>query len=120
VEPWKAQEFWASVYPTVSASKTAKVIIISTAKGMHNQFHRIWTSAVNKTNSFVYTKYDWRVVPGRTPEWAEEEKGNIGAIQFNQEFNCVGSDTEITILNNNVIETITIGELYDILSRNEG
>lgn len=106
--PWKAKQFYASVYPTVSASKTAKVIIISTAKGMHNQFYDIWNKAVNKKNTYIPTKYDWRVVPGRTKEWAEEEKKNIGDVAFAQEYDCefIGST-------NTVLKTATLERLME-------
>jgi hypothetical protein len=117
--PWKAEQFWISVYPTVSASKTSKVIIISTAKGLHNQFHRIWIEAEKGLNAFTPVFYDWRVVPGRDDEWAEKEKKTIGAIPFSQEYDCVDGSTILTILDNGIIKKITIGELYDVLSKDE-
>ena len=39
-----AEQFFASVYPTISSGKSTKVIIISTPHGM-NQFYKLWHDA---------------------------------------------------------------------------
>jgi len=39
-----AEEFFASVYPTISSGKTSKLMIISTPNGM-NLFYRMWMEA---------------------------------------------------------------------------
>ena len=36
-----SEEFFRSVYPTISSGKTTKVLIVSTPNGM-NQFHKMW------------------------------------------------------------------------------
>ncbi len=104
--PWKAEQFWISVYPTVSASKTSKVIIISTAKGLHNQFHRIWIEAEKGLSAFTPVFYDWRVVPGRDDEWAEKEKKTIGAIPFSQEYDCKFLGSTHTVIEASTLEKL--------------
>ena len=112
--PWKAEEFWKSNYPTISASSNSKIIIISTPNGMYNLFHRIYEGAIKKTNTFKPNKFDWTAVPNRTEEWAEQEKKNLGKIQFNQEYGCISGDSYITIRDkkNHKVKIITIEELY--------
>ena len=42
-----AEEFFSSVYPTVSSGKSSKVMIVSTPHGM-NMFYKMWVDAENK------------------------------------------------------------------------
>ena len=37
-----SEEFFSSVYPTISSGKTTKVMIVSTPHGM-NMFYKLWT-----------------------------------------------------------------------------
>ena len=39
-----SEEFFRSVYPTISSGKTTKVLIVSTPNGM-NQFYKMWVNA---------------------------------------------------------------------------
>ena len=49
-----AEQFFSSVYPTVSSGKKTKVIIISTPHGM-NMFYKLWHDAELKKNEYVTT-----------------------------------------------------------------
>jgi len=115
--PWKAEEFWKSNYPTISASQTSKIIIISTPNGMYNLFHRLYTGAEKGNNTFKHNRYDWTSVPTRTKEWAEQEMKNLGKLAFSQEYGCIFGDTYVTIrdIETGVIRDITIEDLYDEL-----
>lgn len=107
VDPtWKADEFWKSNYPTISASKTAKIIIISTPNGLYNKFHEIYTKAEKGKNQFEHSFYDWRAVPGRDEEWAKRTKDDMGEIPFNQEFGCKFIGSTSTVLNAETIERL--------------
>jgi len=44
-----AEQFFSSVYPTISAGKTSKVVIVSTPHGM-NMFYKLWQDAINEKN----------------------------------------------------------------------
>lgn len=44
VQPNLQEEFFASVYPTISSGKTSKVMITSTPNGME-LFYKIWVDA---------------------------------------------------------------------------
>ena len=70
-----ADDFFASVYPTISSGKTTKVIIVSTPKGM-NHFYRMWHDAERKKSEFVATEVHWSEVPGRDEEWKAQTIAN--------------------------------------------
>jgi hypothetical protein len=114
VDPqWKADEFWASNYPTISASKTAKIIIISTPNGMYNKFHELYSKAEKKQNTFVPYFADWTRVPGRDEKWAAEQLANLGQIKFAQEFSCKFVGSSSTVLDPPTIERILNQRIYD-------
>lgn len=82
-----AEEFFTSVYPTISSGKKSKVIISSTPNGM-NHFYKIFTDAVNhlKTRSqFKHITVKWDEVPGRNKLWMEDMKLQLGEEKFSQE-----------------------------------
>ena len=85
VRPSIAESFWASNYPTLSASKESKVIVISTPNGLWNLFERLYTGAVNGQNGFSHYTADWRVIEGRDEDWKQEQIGVLGEQQFLQE-----------------------------------
>lgn len=106
-----AEEFFASVYPTVTSGKRTKVIMISTPKGM-NMFYKFWTKAERGENEYVPTEVHWSEVPGRDAKWKEQTIANTSKEQFEQEFECVSGKTSITIDDNGVLRDVTIKELH--------
>ena len=93
-----AEQFFSSVYPTISSGKTTKVMIVSTPHGM-NMFYKLWNDAENERNSYIPIDVHWSEVPGRDVAWKEETIKNTSISQFNTEFECefLGSiDTLIT------------------------
>ena len=82
-----AEEFFSSVYPTISSGKTTKVMIVSTPHGM-NMFYKLWTDAENKKNDYIPVEVHWSEVPGRDEVWKEETIRNTSQSQFNSEFEC--------------------------------
>ncbi len=93
-----AEQFFSSVYPTISSGQTSKVIIVSTPHGM-NMFYKMWVDAEEGRNSYVPIEVHWSEIPGRDVAWKEETIKNTSESQFNTEFECefLGSiDTLIT------------------------
>jgi len=82
-----ADEFFSSVYPTISSGKSTKVIIVSTPNGM-NHFYKLWNDAENGRNSYRHTEAHWSEVPGRDDAWKAETIANTSEQQFAQEFEC--------------------------------
>ena len=80
-----AEQFFSSVYPTISSGKTSKVMIVSTPHGM-NMFYKMWTDSENKRNSYIPIEVHWSEVPGRDVKWKEETIRNTSESQFNSEF----------------------------------
>ena len=82
-----AEDFFSSVYPTISSGKSTKVIIVSTPNGM-NHFYKLWTDAEKGRNSYNPIEAHWSEVPGRDEKWKEETIANTSEQQFQQEFGC--------------------------------
>ena len=93
-----AEQFFSSVYPTISSGKTTKVMIVSTPHGM-NMFYKLWVDAEEQRNEYVPIEVHWSEVPGRDENWKAQTIKNTSESQFNTEFECefLGSiDTLIT------------------------
>jgi hypothetical protein len=82
-----AEDFFSSVYPTISSGKSTKVVIVSTPNGM-NMFYKLWTDAENGRNSYNIIDVHWSQVPGRDDKWREETIANTSKEQFQREFEC--------------------------------
>ena len=82
-----AEQFFSSVYPTISSGKSTKVIIISTPNGM-NMFYKLWHDAERGKNEYTTTEVHWSQVPGRDAAWKEQTIKNTSQRQFTQEFEC--------------------------------
>jgi hypothetical protein len=96
VPPGVAEEFFSSVYPTISSGQTTKVLIVSTPKGL-NMFYRFWVDAQEKRNEYVPIEVHWSQVPGRDESWKKQTIANTSEEQFRTEFECdfVGSSATL-------------------------
>lgn len=117
VEPQSIlEDFWRSVYPTISRSKKSKVLIASTPNGTGNLFHRLYDGAEKGENGFVYEKVIWSDVPGRDESWKLEQVKALGSMEsFLQEFECVHKNTLVDININNESVRTTIEDLYSLV-----
>ena len=94
-----AEQFFSSVYPTITSGKTTKVIMVSTPHGM-NHFYRYWHDAQRGRNEYTATEVHWSEVPGRDAAWKAQTVANTSEQQFKVEFECefLGSvDTLISV-----------------------
>ncbi len=82
-----ADQFFSSVYPTISSGQNTKVIIVSTPHGM-NHFYKIWHDAERSKNEYIPTEVHWSDVPGRDAEWKRQTIANTSEQQFKVEFEC--------------------------------
>ena len=85
--PSLAEEFFDSVYPTISSGQSTKVFIVSTPNGM-NKFYKMWVDAEEKRNTYVPFAINWDDVPGRDEEWKRQTIENTSERQWRQEFEC--------------------------------
>ncbi len=98
-------EFFASVYPTITSGQNTKVIITSTPNGM-NMFYKIWTDSVNKKNTYARTSVHWSMIPGRDEKWKKQTIENTSERQFRQEYECEFLGSSNTLIDASKLGTI--------------
>lgn len=86
-------EFFASVMPIISSSKSSKAIVVSTPNGAQGLYYDIWTKANSKNteeNSEGWKPFRirWQEVPGRDLKWKEQQIATVGIERWRQEFEC--------------------------------
>ena len=101
-----SEQFFSSVYPTISSGKKSKVMIVSTPHGM-NMFYKLWNDAQHKRNDYVPIEVHWSEVPGRDEKWKEETIRNTSEAQFATEFECEFVGSVDTLLNPSKIRTMS-------------
>lgn len=113
VENW--DEFFASVFPTISSGNTTKILFTSTPNGL-NHFYKTCEGAREGKNGYQFVEVMWYDVPGRDEKWKEE---TLQAMEhdyqkFSQEFECVTGNTLVTVRCKDTKEEkiITIEDLY--------
>ena len=104
-----AEQFFASVYPTITSGKSTKVIIISTPNGM-NHFYKMWEDARNGKNGYVTNEVHWSQAPGRDAKWKEETMKNTSKRQFAQEFECDFLGSADTLISPSKLQAIPFTE----------
>jgi hypothetical protein len=104
-----AEEFFTSVYPTISSGKNSKLAIISTPDGM-NHFYKLWTEAVSGTNGFKHIKATWRSIPSRDEKWAAEQRAVLGEQKFRQENDVEFLGASNTLINGSKLVSIPISQ----------
>lgn len=87
IDNW--DEFFTSVYPTISSGKESKIILVSTPNGL-NHFYSVWVNAIENRNGYRPILVNWKDVPGRDEKWKEQTLAgmNFDIEKFNQEMNC--------------------------------
>ena len=105
VENW--DEFFASVFPTISSGETTKVLFTSTPNGL-NHFYKTCMGAKEGTNGYQYVEVPWQRVPGRDEKWRQE---TLGAMDFDyekfaQEFECAWLGSSGTLISGACLKTL--------------
>ncbi len=103
----KADEFFTSVYPTISSSQTSKLLIVSTPKGM-NHFYKLWEEAVSGVNGFEHVEATWRAVPWRDEKWADEQRRVLGDERFSQEMETVFLGSTSTLITPTALRSLVM------------
>jgi hypothetical protein len=101
-----SEQFFSSVYPTISSGKKSKVMIVSTPHGM-NMFYKLWNDAEHKRNDYVPIEVHWSEVPGRDDKWREETIRNTSEAQFATEFECEFVGSIDTLINPSKIRMLS-------------
>ena len=108
-----ADDFWASVLPSISSGTKTRVIITSTPYGM-NLFYRLWQEAVDEETAsyhdllskFVRSTVKWNEVPGRDAQWGIDEIGRIGEQKFRQEYECEFVGSAVTLIDYKILQKL--------------
>ena len=111
-----ADDFFASVYPTISSGQSTKVIIVSTPRGM-NHFYRMWHDSEKGKNEYIPTDVHWSEVPGRDQVWKEQTIANTSEQQFKVEFECEFLGSVNTLINPSKLRNLVY---EDPVQRNAG
>ena len=93
-----AEEFFSSVYPTITSGQSTKVLMGSTPNGL-NLFYHYWRGATKREgekgkNEYIPIEIHWSQVPKypggplRDQEWKEQQIKNTSEQQFQTEFEC--------------------------------
>lgn len=109
------EDFFSSVYPTISSGTTTKVLITSTPNGL-NLFYKLWVDSENERNSYKRIDVHWSDVPGRDQAWKEETIRNTSKEQFRQEFECEFLGSSNTLISPEALRRMVF---KDTLSQNE-
>lgn len=93
IDEWAFHKYayknWGAIRPIV---EHGRMIGISTADGKNNLFYELWARAKQGENDFLPVFISWKARPGRTQEWWEKEKRNLGNLLALQEYPLYESD----------------------------
>lgn len=64
-------EFFTSVFPTISSGSKSKIVLVSTPNGL-NHFYKLWHDSEENRNSYNRIRVSWESVPGRDDSWKDE------------------------------------------------
>jgi hypothetical protein len=100
------EQFFASVYPTISSGTTTKVMITSTPNGL-NMFYKIWKDSEDNRNDYKRIDVHWSQVPGRDEEWKNTTIRNTSLEQFREEFECEFLGSSSTLISGTKLRLLT-------------
>lgn len=101
----QADQFFTSVYPTITSGKTSQVLVVSTPNGL-NHFYRMWSDATNKRSNYIPLEIHWSMVPGRDEKWKQETIRNTSLDQFRQEFETEFIGSSNTLISGAKLKTL--------------
>lgn len=115
VENW--DEFFSSVFPTISSGQSTKVLYTSTPNGL-NHFYKTCEGAKEDIdpqtgrgkNGFIYIEVPWSRVPGRDEAWRQETLAGMdfNMEQFSQEFCCEFQGSSNTLIDGYKLKELVI------------
>jgi len=105
VENW--DEFFASVFPTISSGDTTKILFTSTPNGL-NHFYKTCIGAQENRNGYIYIEVPWNKVPRRDDKWKKETLAAMDFDQqkFSQEFECAFLGSSGTLIEGSKLKTM--------------
>jgi len=106
VQGWN--EFFTSVYPTISSGVTTKICLVSTVNGL-NHFHRITSLARKKQNDYNLISVKWDAVPGRDEAWKQKTLADLSFDheKFAQEYENEYLGSSGTLISGSKLKQLT-------------
>jgi len=103
VKPLVAEDFWASILPTLSTG--GDCIITSTPNGSEDQFSMLWHGAIAEQNGFSPVEVTWREVPMdahgkkmRDDKFRADIIAKFGELKWRREYNNEFISSEETLI----------------------
>lgn len=87
-------------------SNDGQVIVLSTAFGMDNFFHKTYVGARAGTNGFHAQRLKWQMHPSYTPEWYKQQVPLLGRLRVAQEIDCNFLTSGLTVFDMGSIREI--------------
>ncbi len=109
VENW--DEFFASVFPTISSGDTTKILLTSTPNGL-NHFYKTCEGAREGTNGYEFVEVLWKDVPGRDDKWKLEtlQAMDFDYEKFSQEYECQFLGSSGTLIEGSKLKSMVTKE----------
>lgn len=106
----EAEDFFASILPTISSGNTTKLVIISTPYGL-NHFYKMWTEAKEGRSGFIPIEINWWDTPGRDEAWKTQTINAWGGDseaqrRFDQEYTCSFLGSTNTLLSGSCLAAL--------------
>lgn len=97
-------EYWASVYPTLSNFRSSQIILSSTPRSRLDLFSRFYLGATDGTmKGWVSSRTDWWEVPEHDDEWLTQQKQDLGEELFKREIELSFDTGDQRLVSNYVI-----------------
>jgi hypothetical protein len=100
-----ADEFFTSVYPTISSGTDSKIFVASTPNGM-NHFYKLFKDGEDGRNGFATMHVSWERHPHRDAKWEEDQRKILGDLKFSQEMEADFQGSSNTLLNSTCIKNL--------------
>ena len=112
-----AEDFFSSVYPTISSGKSTKVIIVSTPNGMNFSTNFGWMQRTKETLIILLMCIGVRCQWDRDEKWRQETIANTSEEQFRREFECEFLGSSNTLIASAKIKSMAF---HDPIQSNAG
>ena len=112
-----AEEFFSSVYPTITSGQSTKVLMVSTPNGL-NMYYHYWRGATKNEgeqgkNEYIPIEVHWSQVPSypggplRDEKWKQETIANTSEQQFQTEFECDFVGSSATLISSSKLHALS-------------
>lgn len=103
-----AERIWAAAWPTLSTG--GRAIVNSTAYGVGNFFHSLFTNALAGGNTFNPIRLYWQMHPERDMDWYNKQREILGPRKTAQEI-----DGDFLTSGNTVFDLADIRDIEDYI-----